>query len=142
MTTIKTNWLAAYYDPLNPPPEPKEEITNHHLVYAAMLDGVRGKDALEDYTGICSNTVSKLQRDLAKEGYIRMGRCNSRKCYVLYEEPNTYVAAIAQETVNEIRVLARTRGYTQNDLANHFKAPKWAIADAMQGRKQYSESRV
>jgi hypothetical protein len=146
MNKIRTIWLRDFYDPLKPVPvpEPKEiDFTQHHLVYAAMLDGVRGKEALEDYTKLSGHVVGELQRDLARAGYIRLGKCQSRVCYVLYDEPNTYFKpALTPNDVHEIGVLAKTRGYTQADLANHFNVQRWVIADAMQGRKQYRESRV
>lgn len=144
MTIIKTNWLTEFYDPLAPAPEPKESLdSRHHLVYAAMLDGVRGREAISDYASIGAMQVNEMQQDLAQAGYIRMGRHNSRPCYVLYEEPNTYYApALTPEQVQEIGILAATRGYTHHDLAKHYNVKPWVISDAMQGRKQYRESRI
>ena len=45
--TIQTRWLTAYYNPQQEPPEVHPE-TDHHLVYAAMLDGVIGAEYLTD----------------------------------------------------------------------------------------------
>ena len=146
MTPIQTRWITSHYDPLKPVPAPKPveagKDTRHHLIYAAMLDGVRSKIALGDYTGLADRTVGRLQKDLARAGYIRIGRYRSRPCYVLAEDENTYIAALTPEDVQEIGILANTRGYTHADLAKHFSVQKWVISDALQGRKQYSESRV
>lgn len=143
MNKIKTIWLRDFYDPLAPAPEPIEESTNHHLVYAAMLDGLRGREPLEEYTGISCSIICKLQIDLARAGYIRLGKHNSRNCYVLYEDENTYKqSALTPDEVFEIGELAKTHSYTHADLSIKFNVPRWTISDALQGRKQYRENRV
>lgn len=147
MTTIKTNWLTKFYDPLAAPAivEKAWEFgePRHHLVYAAMLDGVRGKDAISDYTRIGATQVIEILHDLASAGYVRLGKYNSKVCYVLAEEPNSYYKpALTPEEVQEMGILVATLGYTHADLAKHLGVKRWVISDAMQGRKQFSESRV
>ena len=79
--TIQTRWITAYYNPQQEPPEVHPE-TDHHLVYAAMLDGCIGQGALALRLGIEHNDVKNAQKVLAKHGYIRMGYWNHHWAYV------------------------------------------------------------
>ena len=79
--TIQTRWITAYYNPQQEPPEVHHE-TDHHLVYAAMLDGVIGGKRIADYTCVPPTTVNRLVRDLAGQGYCKKVLVQGQPTYV------------------------------------------------------------
>lgn len=90
---IKTIWNTQFYDPNPPPPkkkknrhpDPVERIEidpQHHLIYAAMLDGCCVRRHLATRLGLSKDDVRNAQRLLERKGYIVMGRCNHHKAYV------------------------------------------------------------
>jgi hypothetical protein len=79
--TIQTRWITAYYNPQQEPPEVHPE-TDHHLVYAAMLDGVIGGKRIADYTCVPPTTVNRLVRDLADQGYCKKVLVQGQPTYV------------------------------------------------------------
>lgn len=78
---IKTRWLTDYYNPRQEPTEVHPE-TYHHLVYAAMLDGVIGGKRIADYTCVPPTTVNRLVRDLADQGYCKKVLVQGQPTYV------------------------------------------------------------
>ena len=78
---IKTRWLTDYYNPQQEPLEARTE-TDHHLVYAAMLDGVIGGKRIADYTCVPPTTVKRRVRDLADQGYCKKVLVRGRVTYV------------------------------------------------------------
>ena len=78
---IKTRWLTDYYNPQQEPLEARTE-TDHHLVYAAMLDGVIGGKRIADYTCVPPTTVNRLVRDLADQGYCKKVLVQGQPTYV------------------------------------------------------------
>lgn len=79
--TIQTRWLTDYYNPQQEPLEARTE-TDHHLVYAAMLDGVIGGKRIADYTCVPPTTVNRLVRDLADQGYCKKVLVQGQPTYV------------------------------------------------------------
>ena len=78
---IKTRWLTDYYNPQQEPLEARTE-TDHHLVYAAMLDGVIGGKRIADFTCVPPTTVNRLVRDLADQGYCKKVLVQGQPTYV------------------------------------------------------------
>lgn len=79
--TIRTRWLTDYHNPQQEPIEVHTE-TDHHLVYAAMLDGVIGGKRISDYTCVPPTTVNRIVRDLAEQGYCKKVLVQGQPTYV------------------------------------------------------------
>ncbi len=66
-----------------PAPPPDDAFDpQHHLIYAAMIDGCCGQGALAHRLGVEHRDIKNAQKVLAKRGYIRMGYWNHHKAYV------------------------------------------------------------
>ena len=75
MTEIKTRWITSQYDPsASPPALPTAQEGQQHLVYAALLDGVRGRIRLVAYTGISRTSICKCLIQLRDAGYVTLSR--------------------------------------------------------------------
>lgn len=72
---------------VRPPAPPPEDAFDpqHHLIYAAMIDGCIGQGQLATRLGLLHKDVKNAQKVLAKRGYIRMGYWNHHKAYVPVE---------------------------------------------------------
>jgi hypothetical protein len=72
MTTIKTRWITSQYDPSMAQQIPTTQEGRQHIVYAAMLDGVRGRTGLSAHTGFMRDCVVNCLLDLRDAGYIKL----------------------------------------------------------------------
>jgi len=82
---MKTQWITKFYDPNPAKSIPVELIAvdpQHHMIYAAMIDGCCTRRHLATRLGLDKDDVRNAQRLLARNGYIVMGRCNHHKAYV------------------------------------------------------------
>ena len=70
--------------PPAPPPEGAFD-PQHHLIYAAMIDGCIGQGALAARLGLSHADVKNAQKVLCKRGYIRVGYWNHHRAYVPVE---------------------------------------------------------
>ena len=83
-----TLWIKGpgMYDPGAPiepvTKEPEKHYTDHHLIYAALLDGVLGCERLSHYTGLHKKSIQRRLHDLAGAGYIKKVNVRGRRTHV------------------------------------------------------------